>query len=552
MYIVLAVVDDDPAEGAVDAVLLDDDGVEEGRERVLDLPAFVAACEPSRPRWVWDRAAAWLPALLAAGVRVERCHDLRLVRAILRNSVLTRGTPIATAPPSTLDGPDPARVEPSPRGPLADDGLFALEPEPTAGASAAPAAALDPVAELRLHLESIRRSADPARLALLVAAESAGAIIAIEMAHGGLPWSAVEHDRILTELLGPRPAPGRRPAILEELHAAIEAALDGTPVNPDSAVELKKVLQRAGLRIESTSSWELRRIEHPVIEPLLDYRKRSRILSANGWHWLETWVHDGRFRPVYVPGGVVTGRWASDGGGALQLPRQLRGAVRADPGWRLVVADAAQLEPRILAAMAGDTAMLAAGADGDLYAGLVAAGVVEHRDQAKVAMLSVMYGGTTGDGGRLLPRFARAYPRAIALVDEAARAGERGEQVRTWLGRTSPPGRRDAPAERARAWGRFTRNFVVQGTAAEWALCWLGGIRGRLSAEFPGRFPAEVPHLVFFLHDEVIVHTPAEHADAVAEVIRLAAEDAGRLLFGERPATFPLSVAIVEDYAAAK
>src|SRR5690606_24285843 len=105
------------------------------------------------------------------------------------------------------------------------------------------------------------------------------------------------------------------------------------------------------------------------VEPLLAYKKLARLLSANGWTWLETWVVDGRFRPDYVPGGVVTGRWATNGGGALQLPHQIRGAVVADPGWKLVVADASQLEPRILAALAGDTAMTAAGAAGDLYAG---------------------------------------------------------------------------------------------------------------------------------------------------------------------------------------
>ena len=68
--------------------------------------------------------------------------------------------------------------------------------------------------------------------------------------------------------------------------------------------------------------------------------------SANGWAWLDEWAPAGRFRPVYVPGGVVTGRWASSGGGALQLPRQLRPAVRADPGWTLVVADVAALGDR--------------------------------------------------------------------------------------------------------------------------------------------------------------------------------------------------------------
>ena len=147
------------------------------------------------------------------------------------------------------------------------------------------------------------------------------------------------------------------------------------------------------------------------------------------------------------------------------------------------------------------------------------------------------------------------------MVEDAARAGERGEVVSTRLGRSSPPGRHagtyDETAaarsrEHARSWGRFTRNFIVQGTAAEWALCWLGGIRGRLTAAFDGPFPETVPHLVFFLHDEVIVHAPIEDAPRVAAIIEEAAVDAGRLLFGAGPGVFPLSCSIVADYAAAK
>src|SRR5690606_19988157 len=117
--------------------------------------------------------------------------------------------------------------------------------------------------------------------------------------------------------------------------------------------------------------------DHPVIAPLLAYKKLMRLHTANGWAWLREWVADGRFRPVYVPGGVVTGRWASSGGGALQLPRQLRPAVRADPGWVLVVADVAQLEPRMLAAMSADTALADASRGRDLYAGIVDGGVVD-------------------------------------------------------------------------------------------------------------------------------------------------------------------------------
>ena len=151
-----------------------------------------------------------------------------------------------------------------------------------------------------------------------------------------------------------------------------------------------------------------------------------------------TWVHDGRFRPVYVPGGVVTGRWASSGGGALQLPRQLRAAVAADPGWALIVADVAQLEPRVLAGMAGDMAMADAARGRDLYAGIVERGAVATRAEAKVAMLGAMYGATTGDSGRLMPRLRSIFPRAMSLVDDAARTGEQGGIVTTWLGRSSP------------------------------------------------------------------------------------------------------------------
>jgi len=178
---------------------------------------------------------------------------------------------------------------------------------------------------------------------------------------------------------------------------------------------------------------------------------------------------------------------------------------------------------------------------------------VPDRAQAKVAMLGALYGATTGDSARLMPRLSRAYPRAIGMVSQAARDGEAGRAVRTWLGRSSPA-RSTAgwSPQRTRDWGRFTRNFIVQGTAAEWALCWLGGIRGRLSAGFPGAWPEAVPHLVFFLHDEVVVHAPAADADRVAAAIREAADDAGRLLFGAPPGTFPLHVAIVESYADAK
>ncbi len=553
-------------ESAGRAVLqpLDDDGTPAAGRRDVDpsrLAATVEELEAGHPRWVWDDTTRWYPQLLAARVRIERCVDLRLSHAILRNSELTAASRLARSERSSWDAPAPETVEPSP-----DDALFDFdEPEPIGDPE-------DTLAEFALQREAIAGAADPSRLGLLLAAESAGALVAAEIFHAGLPWRADIHDSILEDHLGPRPAPGERPARLQEVLERLREVLEAPDLNPDSAPDLLKALGRAGLMVRTTRSWELRKLEHPSIAPLLEYKKLSRLLSANGWHWLDTNVRDGRFHPEYVPGGVVTGRWASKGGGgALQLPKQVRGAVVADDGWKFVVADASQLEPRILAAMAGDRGMAEAGAAGDLYAGIVASGAVETRDQAKVAMLGAMYGATTGESGRLMPALARAYPRAIGLVEAAARAGERGEIVTTRLGRSSPlPGAawREAQSEaygetatdadtsrargQARGWGRFTRNFVVQGSAAEWALCWMAGLRRRLHELGGGAWITDSPHLVFFMHDEVVVHCPADAAAEVEAAVRAAAADAGRLMFGSMPVTFPLTVAVVEDYGQAK
>jgi DNA polymerase-1 len=568
---------------------------------VEELPRLVAADEDAARargeaprRWTWDDTNRWYLALLSAGVRAERAHDLRLAHRILRHSVVTAGSALATAAPGPWDAmepaqagpaPDPARLAPQTEA-LFDLGTATVRPSTPTRAGAPPSGTdhaedPDPEAELRAQLAAVEAAPEPGRLRLLLAAESAGALVAAEMHHAGLPWRADLHDEILTEALGPRPPEGHRPARLEALADRIRAALDAPPsLNPDSHPDLLKAMQYAGVGVRSLRKWELEKVDHPVVEPLLEYKNLYRLLTANGWHWLDQWVRDGRFRTEYVVGGVVTGRWASSGGGALQLPRTVRKAVQADPGWVLVVADAAQLEPRVLAAMAADEAMAAAGQAGDMYAGIVASGAVETRELAKVGMLGAMYGGTTGASGQVLPRLAEAFPRAIALVEDAARTGERGGVVSTRLGRSSPrPGAAwnaaqsgafdddagdDAAARArssARSWGRFTRNFVVQGTAAEWALCWLASIRRRLWAlgPVPGAEPglapapfADRPHLVFFLHDEVVVHAPGALADVVAHEVREAAAEAGRLLFGDFPVTFPLTVAAVTSYADAK
>jgi DNA polymerase-1 len=58
--------------------------------------------------------------------------------------------------------------------------------------------------------------------------------------------------------------------------------------------------------------------------------------------------------------------------------------------------------------------------------------------------------------------------------------------------------------------------------------------------------------LVFFQHDEVIVHFPADEAEQVADAIQQAGNLAGTLTFGPTPTNFAFTTATVEVYADAK
>nr|WP_306208446.1 bifunctional 3'-5' exonuclease/DNA polymerase [Actinoplanes sp. RD1] len=584
-------------------------------ERVDDLPAAIAERErEGSPRWLWAATAEIYPPLLRAGVRVARCHDVELTEALLSGHAGRWGEPRSLAAAfARLTGapvpPDPVPRSAEPPGfaqaalfetgaappPVAPERVLeslvrvyadqhrrinalAETPSPGAGAAFAGPLSAGPLSAGPLSAGPSSaglaaaggggapvvagRSVASRKFELLVAAESAGALAGAEMGHLGLPWRADVHDRLLRELLGP-PQPVGPPRRLAELTAAINDAFGVRGLHPDSPAEVLRAFARAGIDIPNTRAWVLRKVEHPAVAPLLEYKELYRIWTAHGWAWLDAWVSAGRFRPEYVPGGVVSGRWATRGGGALQVPKVVRRAVVADPGWTFVVADAGQLEPRVLAAVSGDSRLAAAGEADDLYAALAADSFAGDRPKAKVALLGAMYGQT---GGAAIPALAvlrKRYPTAFEYVEAAARTGEAGGLVRSWLGRTCPPsasawrdagldppeevaGSADAPqgGAQGRARGRFTRNFVIQATAAEWALVLLATLRTELAGT-----RAE---LVLYVHDEVGIHCPKEEADAVVAAVRTAADRAGRLLFGHTDVRFPLDVAVVECYADAK
>nr|WP_154936118.1 bifunctional 3'-5' exonuclease/DNA polymerase [Micromonospora palomenae] len=556
--VLVAVVADERGGGVLQP--LDADGRPAGAaDVVVDLAAAVAAREAAEhPRWVWASGVALYPALLRAGVRVERCHDVELTEALLLGHAGRWGEPRSLAAAhARLTGaavpPDPPPRPPAPPG-HGQGALFDAVPGP-------PGPGIEALVEVYAdQLARIAATQHPGRFRLLVAAESAGALIAVEMGAAGLPWRVDVHDAILDELLGEASPVGGPPRRLAELAARIADAFGVRQVHADSPAELLRAFARAGVELPNTRAWVLRGVDHPAVPLVLEYKELYRIWTAHGRAWRDAWVRDGRFQPEYVPGGVVSGRWATRGGGALQIPKVIRRAVVADPGWRLVVADAGQLEPRVLAAVSGDARLAAAGGAGDLYAALAQDSFAGDRARAKVALLGAMYGQTGGSAVPALAVLKRSYPTAFGYVEAAARTGEAGGLVRSWLGRTCPPGTAgfvdgddagvdpDAGADpqsprarAARSRGRFTRNFVIQATAAEWASTLLATLRGELAGT--------AAELVFFQHDEVMVHCPAGQAEAVAAAVGRSGERASALLFGDTPVRFPLDLSIVDCYA---
>src|SRR5262252_7027165 len=215
-----------------------------------DLAAAVAERERAGDvRWVWAACAGVYPALLRAGVRVQRCHDVSLNEALLLaregrhaepatlaaawarlggaagsraadRGAAGSGLALGGAAGSGLEGRGaaaPATQAAAVRSAAAGQAVLF---EPADPAFPSPRAALD--ALVAVHADQQRRIAadeHPGRFALLVAAESAAGLIAAEMGFYGLPWRADVHSELLTSLLGDKPLPGLRPSRLADLAA---------------------------------------------------------------------------------------------------------------------------------------------------------------------------------------------------------------------------------------------------------------------------------------------------------------------------------------------
>ncbi|HET7476051.1 MAG TPA: DNA polymerase [Dermatophilaceae bacterium] len=523
------------------------------------LPQVVDLEARRRPRWVWWAASRDAQVPVSHGVALQRCWDVAEVHRLLHGG-WAAGPALAWAAAAGLP---PSGLSPAP----ADDLFGAAADGETDGGQP-----LDRTGYLRPQTESPRWCSTPdraqawAELALRTAAaqlerldgaravatahsESAAALLCLELERDGLPVDRRELERLLEQILGPRPAD---PAEAQRIRTARDAAvLRHTPgretTDLRNPAQVRDLLAGIGVVVPDTRKWRLEpyRHSHPAVAALLEWRAAERIATTYGYAWLDAHVGpDDRLRGGWTACDGAAGRMAARHG-LHNLPARLRDGVAAAPGHLLVRADLGQIEPRVLAAVSGDEAFAAATRADDLYAPVAAALGVE-RAAAKVAVLAAMYGQRSGTAGRALAGLERTYPVAMGYLDGAYAEGAAGRAVRTFGGRRVPMWT-DAPdtaaaaaRDRDAARGRFARNAVVQGSAAELFKAWAATVR-HTTADLGAR-------IVLCLHDELLLHVPAEAAGAAAERVEQALVDSARRWTGSDRVRFVADTSVVHRW----
>jgi DNA polymerase-1 len=523
------------------------------------------------PRWTWWSARDTAQPLVAGGMRPRTCWDLGAVGRLAHG---LRRDDAAAVWAAGHDLPEP----PVPRGaldlfdldveagdPVRRDGQ--LSREWLRGGWAHDLAAAERWAVLALQLQVrqealLRQVPDPRpvlrgpevpTLAVLTAyAESAAALFAVELAQDGLPLDRDSAAALLREVVGERPV-DVADETAQRRHRD-EQVLRRFPGRPDvdlrSPQQVRSLLARIGLDLPDTRSWRLEpyAATSEAVAALLAWRKAERTATTYGWAWLDRHVGaDGRLRGAWSAADAAAGRMTAQAG-LHNLPAELRTAVRAEPGRVFVRGDLGQVEPRVLAAVSGDPALAVAAAQDDMYAP-VAVQLRCDRPTAKVAVLAAMYGQTSGTAGAALRDMDRAYPTAMAYLRAAEEAGRTGTDLRTYGGRllrlALPAGEQGEPVGEyvppPSGHGRFARNAVVQGAAAELFKAWTATVRGGLAA-----LDGEI---VLCLHDELLLHVPERQAEAAAALLRSALTATAGWWAAGSPVRFVVEVGVGPTWA---
>ncbi|NLV57871.1 MAG: DNA polymerase I [Clostridiales bacterium] len=289
---------------------------------------------------------------------------------------------------------------------------------------------------------------------------------------------------------------------------------------------------------------------HPAIEPLLRYRKLSKLQSTYIEGLRKLTDRTGRVHTTFDQTGAVTGRISSQEPNLQNIPirseegREIRKAFVAREGYVLLDADYSQIELRVLAHLSGDAAMRDAFIKGQDIHTRTAAEIygipleevdAQMRRRAKAVNFGIVYGisgfglaRNTGISRReadaFIATYFERYPGVHAFMERMVKLGYGRGYAETLFRR-----RRDLPElvssnRNVRAFGeRAAMNTPVQGTAADIIKMAMVRVREQLVS---GGYQAR---LILQVHDELVVECPADEIQPVSRLIQEAMEGVAKL-----------------------
>ncbi|HEY5466051.1 MAG TPA: DNA polymerase I, partial [Clostridia bacterium] len=294
----------------------------------------------------------------------------------------------------------------------------------------------------------------------------------------------------------------------------------------------------------STDADELERLadKHPAVLRILEYRQLAKLRST----FVEGLAkvvdpQDGRVHTTFNQAVTATGRLSSSEPNLQNIPirsavgREIRKAFVASPGHILLDADYSQIELRLLAHLSGDPAMSQAFLTGQDIHTITARKIFGLQDErvtsdmrsaAKTVNFSIAYG-VSGFGlarglgigianaQRYIDEYYEEYPGVKKYLDGLVAAAHARGYVETMFGRRRYIPELRSPNRNLRNFGeRAAMNTPVQGTAADiMKLAMIRVADGFIRSGLQAR-------LVLQVHDELIVETSPEEADAAAEILR--------------------------------
>lgn len=145
------------------------------------------------------------------------------------------------------------------------------------------------------------------------------------------------------------------------------------PIKLNSPKQVAEALMGLGIKLEKTEkgNWKtdersLQKIRHPATIALLEYRKLDKILTTYGESFLSK-IHPftNRIHPDFGQIGTETGRFSCKEPNMQNIPEEFRECIGNLKDYKIVGADYANIELRIIAELSNDPSLIKAFETGD-------------------------------------------------------------------------------------------------------------------------------------------------------------------------------------------